>query len=124
MSFSIGDTVFDKKGRPGTVIGRDEKAQLVVDQKDDAYQKARRRGFVNGLKDDQRVKFNEVIDQVLEKETTRERVDQLQEKIDELRTDPRNHAVTRYLEGEMLHMMNSEGLHPRSYKVQELSVRE
>lgn len=124
MSLSIGDTVFDKKGRPGTVVGRDDKAQIVMDQKDEVYQKARRRGFVNGLQEDQRIKFNEVIDQVLEKEGVQERLDSLNEKIEELRVDPRNHVVTRYLEGEMLHMMNSEGVHPRVYNVQELSVRE
>lgn len=124
MSFSIGDTVFDKKGRPGTVVGRDDKAQLVVDKKEETYQQARRRGFVNGLKEEQRVKFNEIIDQVLAKEDVHDRIDQLNEKIDEMRTDPRNHVVTRYLEAEMLHMMNSEGIHPRTYKVQELSVRE
>lgn len=124
MSFSIGDTVFDKLGRPGVVLGRDEQARLVVEREGENYEKARRRGFVNGLPAENREQFNKIIDEVLQIKDGNEKVAKLTEQIETLKVDPRNHAVTRYLESELIHVMNTEGIQPRQYKVSELSIRE
>lgn len=124
MSFRVGDTVFDQMGRPGVMTGRDEQSQLIVERQGETYEKARRRGFINGLTTDQRTKFNEVMDKVLEAKDPKERVNQLTNKLEELKVDPRNHIVTRYLQGEFTHIMNTEGIHPRTYKVDEFNIRE
>lgn len=124
MNFRVGDAVFDQAGRPGVMTGRNEQNQLIVERQGEAYEKARRRGFINGLTQDQRTKFNEVMDKVFELKDPKARVSELTTKLDELKLDPRNHIVTRYLQGELTHIMNTEGIQPRTYKVDESNIRE
>lgn len=124
MSMRIGDTFFDHLGRPGLVTGRDDRNRLQVETKGENYDKARGRGFINGLEAEQRQQFNEVMDQIFALKDPREKVGKLSEKIDELKNDPRNFVVTRYLESELTHLMNTEGIQPKVYLVDEYFVRE
>ncbi len=120
VTLRVGDSIFNRDGAPGFVIKRDpEKQTLDVAQRGPEWEKGRRYGFINGLEPQQRQEFEQVIDEVRQLKDSRERVDLLHQKIEVLKDDPRRNILTRYLQGEMAHIMNSEGISPRIYTIDE-----
>jgi len=116
----IGDTVFTGQGIPSVIVGRSEDgSQLNVQTKGDAVDATKRRGYINGLQEQDRVRFNEIIDAVRKEEDPVKRVEQMQVQIDELKADPNNFALVRYLESEVSHTMLTRGIRPRVFTVQE-----
>jgi hypothetical protein len=124
-SFRVGDTVFNRKGVPGVVTHRDPKtAELEVEIKGEKFEQARRIGFINGLSEEQRASYNSVIEDIRENNPEPiKRVDALQEKISELKKDPKNFVLTKYLSAEQAHIMNSEHIQPKSYQIEEHFLR-
>ena len=120
----IGDTVFDRAGHPGVVVARNPKNEsLTVQRKGEKLEKTRRIGFINGLEPKDRKTFDSLITEIKKEKDPRNRVIKLQAKVDELKLDPRNHVVTRYLEAELAHIMNTEKINPREYTVPQESIR-
>jgi hypothetical protein len=118
-----GDIVFDTKGRAGVVVGRNaDTGDINLQTKGEQFEQARRRGLINGLKPEDRQKYNEVIDTVQGIEDPHERIRALREKIDTISQDPRNHAVARYLEGQLVHTMEIKGIKPTDFTIAEENV--
>lgn len=120
MGFKVGDTYFNRDGRPGVVITRDLKNQALVVEKDGPqFEDTRAFGYINGLKEEERQEYRSILKTMKEKPEISERVTWLQGQIEELKQDPRRHVLTRYLESELSHVMNSEGIYPRTYMIDE-----
>ncbi len=120
MGFKVGDTYFNRDGRPGVVVGRDSASQsLNIEREGEGFEKTRAFGYINGLKEDERQTFRSILETMREKPEAAERVTWLQGQIEELKTDPRRHVLTRYLESELAHVMNTEGIYPRTYRIDE-----
>lgn len=120
MVLRVGDALFTRDGTAGFVAKRDpEKQTLDIARSGPEYEKGRRYGFINGLEPSVRKEFEEVIDKARELDEPKERVDFLHKQIEVLKEDPRRGVLTRYLQGEMAHIMNSEGITPRIYTVDE-----
>lgn len=120
MVLRIGDTYFNKDGVPGTVTARDpKKGTLTVEREGETFDKNRRYGFINGLEAEDRKVFQSVLDAMREKPEAVERVNFLHQTIEQIKEDPRKTVLSRYLEGELAHVMNTEGIYPRVYKVDE-----
>ena len=116
----VGDNYFARDGRPGVVVDRDPKSgKLVVENQGEQFDKSRSYGYINGLSQTERQEFRKIIDQAREKEDPEERISTLQRQIEELQVDPKKQALTRYLEGELSHLMYTEAVFPRTYKVDE-----
>jgi hypothetical protein len=123
-TISLGDVVFGPDGKPGVVVGRrPETRELVVEKQGPEYDKARSRGFINGVPPSHKPKYNEIIDKVLELKSPREKVQMLTDRIEELKVDPRNHQLIKYLEGELSHVMNTAGESLQKYVVAESEVK-
>ena len=124
LTILIGDSVFSPAGKPGVVTKRDDiSGQLVVETNTERFEKRRHRGFVNGLASAERETYNQVMDQVKKESSPEKRVKILTEEIGLLRAHPKNRVVANYLEGEKAHIMHTEGIHPRSYKIDAKSTR-
>ena len=124
MRVRPNDIVFDSQGRPGVVTGHNEQTgELVVQTEGPLYEAARRRGVVNGLTEQERRDMTKVIEEVKGIPDPGEKVLALQARIDKLKQDPRQHVVTRYLEGQLVHLMLTEGVHPREFSTDELNLR-
>ncbi|MBC7658497.1 MAG: hypothetical protein H7249_02185 [Chitinophagaceae bacterium] len=120
MVSRVGDSLFNREGTAGFVAGRDPKKEtLQVAISGPEYEKGRRYGFINGLEPNQRKEFEVIIDNMRDRKGSRERVDFLQDQIETLKADPKRGVLTRYLQGEMAHIMNSEGIAPRIYSIDE-----
>ena len=124
VSFNVGDTVFLQTGQPGVVVGRKEGTnELIVQKEGERFEKTRSRGFINGLSPEQRDNFNHIMDDIRKLENPRDRVSKLHSQIEKMSLDPRLHMITRYLEGELAHIMNTHAIQPKEYYVDETDLR-
>jgi hypothetical protein len=123
MGLKVGDNYFNRDGYPGVIVARDLKSgHLVVEKEGPNFDRARNIGYINGLSPQERGEFESIIREVREKEDPRERVSLLQGAVEQLRTDPKKQVLSRYLEGEMAHIINSEGLSPRIFTIDETKL--
>lgn len=123
MGLKVGDTYFNRDGYVGIVKERDPKnGSLVVEREGEAFEKTRAIGYINGLQPEERQEFQRIVSTMREKKDALERVNWLQGQIETMQEDPKKHVLTRYLESEMSHVMNSAGINPRSYRIDETKV--
>jgi hypothetical protein len=116
MRINIYDTVFSGKGEPGIVIGKNPVNNTVeIEKNGPKFEAARRKGFINGLTLEDRTRFNSILNQVREIKEPNDKAVKLSETIDELRQDPNNYHLVRYLTSELAHLMYSENITPRYY---------
>jgi hypothetical protein len=118
LSYQVGDLLFSRNGLPGLVTGRDRDRQtLLVKPRGEEFEKARKFGYVNGMSPEQRQDYRVIIAESRERKEPAKRVDFLQEKIKEIENDPKKNVLQRYLESEMAHIINSQGVKLPYYEV-------
>ncbi len=123
MGLKVGDSYFNRDGYPGVILGRDPKSQaLQVEKEGPNFEKTRRFGYINGLSPQERGEFEGIINEMREQESPAERMSWIHQQLDTMRQDPKKQVLTRYLEGEMAHIMNTEGISPRVYSIDENKV--
>jgi hypothetical protein len=125
MTVRIGDGIFVSGGVAAVVRERDPiSGRLTVERETKAVQHDLRHGFINGLSVEERQQFDAVLDDIKGDSTApAERVAALRAKLDELEQDPHNLKLTQYLKSEMLHLMNTFNIKPKTYTVFETKVR-
>lgn len=125
MDIRNGDAVFLRTGEPGIVRDRNEvTGKLKVDTDVKAVKTDMRHGYINGLTGEQREQFNAILDEVkASTEDPTERISKLDTKVKELEMDPHQLGLSRYVRAEMVHIMNSNGIKPREYSVQESKIK-
>ena len=119
MTYRVGDSSFTRDGRASVVVSRDRAQGTVeVEKEGKKFNETRRIGYINGLNKADRTNFNEVIKEVREKETPKDRLEYLQQTLTDIGDDPKKRILKRYLEGELTFLMNSTGVKPQTYPVQ------
>lgn len=116
MSLRVGDSVFLPRGETAVVTDRDKNTnKFALSTEPGIKQQNSRHGYINGMSPDQRVSLMALLDQVKELHDPNERVSQLRTKLEELRNDPSQWRMSRYVEAELAHMMNVYGIKPTMY---------
>lgn len=119
----VGDTIFNRSGDPGVVIAKNElNGDLDVQNKGEVFEKTRKIGFINGLPVEERKEFESVMVDIRKDPKPHARVEALTEKIEELKKDPRKFLITKYLNAEKAHIINSEGIKVDGYKINENDI--
>jgi hypothetical protein len=119
MTYRVGDSSFTRDGRASVVVSRDKaQGSVEVEKEGKKFNQTRRIGYINGLDKADRSDFNNVVKEVREKETPKDRLDYLQKTITDIGDDPKKRILKRYLEGELTFLMNSTGVKPKTYPVQ------
>lgn len=117
MTLKVGSAIFNNNGVPGIVKNLDqERKEYTVDTDRDEVRKLHKHGYINGLSMDERAVFNKAVDEVLEIEDPREKIEKMQKMIEDSRLDSKNMRVTRYLESELFHQMQILNVSPRYFK--------
>jgi hypothetical protein len=117
MTLKVGSAIFNNNGVPGVVKNLDqERKEYTVDTDRDEVRKLHKHGYINGLSMDERAVFNKAVDEVLEIEDPREKIEKMQKMIEDSRLDSKNMRVTRYLESELFHQMQILNVSPRYFK--------
>jgi phosphoenolpyruvate synthase/pyruvate phosphate dikinase len=124
MTRQVGDAVFSRSGKPGVVLDRDAATgRLKVERAGEGLDKVKKRGYINGLNTEERAQYNEIRDKVLEKEKPKEKVETLVAHLDELKANPKNHNLSKYVEADLAHTMITFGINPKTYEADEHHVR-
>ena len=123
MTYRIGDTLFNAVGKPGVMVGRSEDGEsLRIETEGENLESARHRGYINGLSPEERELYNAIVDEARAQPEVKARVEHLQEQVEAFRHDPRQQNLTRYLEAELAHTMNSTGFQSKEYVIPEIQV--
>ena len=118
MSFRIGDVVYGVNGKPGIVVKSDRIAgEVEVDTKRQEVRDTHKHGYINGLTPKERTDYNSYLDDVSEKEDPQEKISSIRGKINELKEDPKQVKMVKYLESELFHIMNTHNVEPRFYSI-------
>ncbi len=125
MPVRVGDAVFIRSGIPATVKARDDTSgQLTLESDTAKVQNDMRHGYLNGLSPESRKQLYDILDEVKENSTQPgDRVEAMRQRLEELQKDPRNLTVSRYLQAEMVHLMNTYSIRPKEYSIHESKAR-
>lgn len=94
-NMQIGDYV-PKAGiytKPGIVVDKKEDGTVVIDTDPRQVEKYHKYANTSGLTPEEKVRFNAIMDEVMEASDDAERINRLQEKIDIVRTEPNGKRV-------------------------------
>ena len=122
MRFEVGDMIFTRDGRPAVVTGRKETGHVIVENKGDTFEKTRKFGFSNGLNPKERTEYQKIVKDARQEEAPEDRVSKIKARVDQIGLDPKNWVLKRYLQGEMSYIMNSEGVHPQTFVLDERNI--
>lgn len=101
--------------KPGVIMEKREDGTVVIDTDGDAIKKYHRHTNTSGLTPDEKDKFNNIMDEVMQGEKNADRINLLQGKIDGLKTDPVNKKVVETLRNEQAVLIRMSRELPRVY---------
>jgi len=114
---NIGDLV-PKSGiytNPGVVIAKQKDGTSTVDTDPMTINKYHRYANTSGLNENEKAKFNNILDQIYLKEDDVDKINDIQVEIDNLRADPENHRIVQYLRNQQAHLIRHAKELPRTY---------
>lgn len=117
----IGDLV-NKSGvytKPGVVIEKKEDGNVVIDTDPMAVSKYHRYINTTGLSEGEKSEFNTILDQIYQKESGMERLNDIQTEIDRLKMDPQSKNIVQYLRNQQSHLIRETRALPQQYQVDE-----
>ncbi len=113
----IGDMVA-KSGiytNPGVVVDRKEDGTVVIDTDPMAINKYHRYMNTTGLSEPEKLKFNQILDQIYSQDDDVKKIEMMQSSIDSLKVEPENHSIVQYLRNQQSHLIRKTQNLPRVY---------
>lgn len=120
----IGDLV-NKSGvytKPGVVIEKKEDGNVVVDTDPMAVNKFHRYINTTGLNENEKAEFNSILDQIYQKDSDMDRLNDIQTEIDRLKMDPSSKNIVQYLRNQQAHLIRETKALPQKYQVDETLI--
>ena len=113
----LGDMI-NKAGiytRPGVVVEKKDDGTVVVDTDDTAIKKYHRHSNTTGLPVEAKVRFNEIMDDIMSADSNSKRIEDLQAKLDEMRNDAGQVKLMQALKNEQAQLIRLSRELPRVY---------
>ncbi len=122
---NIGDVVARSGNytEPGVVVDKRKDGSVIVDTEPMVVNQYHRYTNTSGLTEDEKNKFNGILDQIYQKTNEVERINDIQLEIDQLRTMPANQNVVRYLRNQQAFLIREARDLPRTYQTDERFVK-
>jgi FtsZ-binding cell division protein ZapB len=117
----IGDLV-PKAGiytQSGVVTERKPDGSVTVDTDPMMVNKYHRYANTSGLDEREKKVFNEILDQIYQKNDDVEKINDIQTEIDKLKTDPANQNIVQYLRNQQSYLVRQAKSLPRMYNWEE-----
>jgi hypothetical protein len=122
---NIGDIV-PRSGNftePGVVVNKNPDGTVVVDTEPLSVSQYHLYTNTTGLSEDEKNKFNQILDQIYQKTNDIERINDIQSEIDQLRKVSSNQNVVRYLRNQQAFLIREAKGLPRVYQTDESAVK-
>lgn len=121
----IGDLV-PKAGiytNPGVIVEKKEDGTVVIDTEPMVLNKYHRYTNTSGLNENEKLKFNEILDTIYQSKDDVQKITGIQENIDKLKVDPKNSKIVQYLRNQQSHLIRQAKELPRSYNWDVSNIR-
>ena len=123
----IGDMI-NKAGvytNPGVVTQKKEDGTIKVDTDPMALNKYHRYMNTTGLNESEKNTFNEILDQIYSADDTDvEKINEIQNNIDELKVDPKKAKIVMYLRNQQSHLIRTTEKLPDHYSWDSQNLRQ
>ncbi len=121
----IGDFV-PKVGiytNPGVVAEKKEDGTIIVDTDKQMIKKFHRHSITTGLTPEEKDKFNNIMDEVMDLKDNTQRILTLQDRIDKMRTNPMEKKVSDFLRNEQAQLIRWSRELPKVYEAMPEKLR-
>ena len=121
----IGDLV-PKAGmytNPGVVTEKKSDGTVTIDTEPMMVSKYHRYTNTTGLSEPEKIKFNEILDQIYQKDSDVDKLNDIQKEIDSLKPDPVNKNIVQYLRNQQATLIRKVRELPRSYNLDEAHIK-
>lgn len=121
----IGDLV-QKSGmytEPGVVVEKKPNGTVVVDTEPLSINKYHRYTNTTGLAEDEKMKFNQILDKIYQNENDVDKLNDIQNEIDSLKGDPKNKSIVQYLRNTQADLIRKTQKLPRTYNWDEAQLK-
>jgi hypothetical protein len=121
----IGDLV-SKAGiytNPGVVIEKKEDGTVLIDTEPMVVNKFHRYANTTGLNEEEKNKFNGILDEIYAKVDDVEKINDIQTNIDQLKVDPANQKIVQYLRNQQSYLVRQAKKLPRTYNYDASNIR-
>ncbi len=121
----IGDFV-PKTGiytEPGVVTEKKGDGTVVVDTEPLQINKFHRYSNTTGLNSQEKEEFNAILDEIFKHDDRVQRLNEIQNEIDRLRTDPQKRNIVQYLKNQQTTMIREARKLPRFYSADESQLK-
>ena len=122
---NIGDLV-PKAGiytNPGVVVEKKDDGTVVIDTEPMTIHKYHRYTNTTGLNENEKNRFNSILDEIYQSENDVEKINGIQVNIDRLKVDPKNTKIVQYLRNQQSHLIRKAKELPRSYNWDAANIR-
>lgn len=120
----IGDLV-PKSGlytEPGVIVEKKDDGTVLIDTEPLAINKYHRYSNTTGLSASEKTTFNDILDHIYAKEDDKEKLNDIQKEIDQLKQDPNNKNVVQYLRNQQAMLIRQVRSLPRYYNQDEAAL--
>ena len=121
----IGDLV-PKSGmytNPGVIVEKNKDGSVKVDTDPMAINRYHRYTNTSGLSEQEKDKFNNILDEIYANDDDVEKINEIQQNIDSLKVDPSNGKIVQYLRNQQAHLIRQSKNLPRSYNMDPTTIR-
>ena len=120
----IGDLVqkTDTFSQAGVVVEKKGDGSLVVDSHPQKIEEYHKYLDTTGLTESEKIKFNDILDEVYEGSGRQELIQDLQDIMDDLRKNPENDNIIKYLKRQQIVLTRTVRATPRYFTLRESSL--
>lgn len=121
----IGDLV-PKSGmytNPGVIVEKNNDGSVKVDTDPMSINRYHRYTNTSGLSEQEKDKFNTILDEIYANDDDVEKINEIQQNIDSLKVDPSNGKIVQYLRNQQAHLIRQAKNLPRSYNLDPTTIR-
>ena len=122
---NVGDLI-PKSGiytEPGVVVDRKDDGTVTIDTDPMSINKYHRYSNTTGLREDEKLKFNAILDEIFKNDDELVRLNEIQREIDGLKSDPNARNILQYLRNQQAMLIRESRQLPRVYTQDEGSLK-
>lgn len=108
---------------PGVIVEKKSDGSVVVDTEPLVIHKYHRYANTTGLTENEKKKFNDILDKIYQKSSDVDKINAIQKEIDKLKVDPLNKNIVQYLRNQQAHLVRKAKELPQTYNWDEAQLR-
>jgi hypothetical protein len=105
------------------VTEKKDDGTVVIDTEPMSVNKYHRYTNTTGLNEEEKNKFNGILDEIYTKEDDVEKINDIQQNIDKLKVDPQNQKIVQYLRNQQAYLIRQAKNLPRTYNYDASNIR-